>query len=156
VIPLSRMSRLLTFCRSGEGDVAVELAFSRDRERRVRVVRGKVGVNIATTCERCLEPMNLILTSDIDLLIQEPGQENLQDQDDVLIADDTTSVAELVENELILAMPMIPMHSLDQCAAAKVAIKSGDQPPIAKKIEEPDGEPSPFAELAELKRKNRE
>jgi uncharacterized protein len=151
VIPLRQMKRLLTYCRSDKGDVSVELALSHDRERDVRMMRGEVATEITTTCERCLEPMTLALQYRVNLRLLMPGQENLEEQDDVLIVSEPVSLAELVENELILAMPMIPKHAMDQCAAAKVAggsdSRSGSPEP-----EQIDSKESPFAGLAKLKR----
>lgn len=154
-IPLRRMKRLLTYCRSDKGDVSVELALGYDRGRDVRMMHGQVATEIATTCERCLEPMTLLLRGRVDLLLLTPGQENLEEQDDVLIVSEPVSLTELVENELILAMPMIPMHSLDQCTAAKVAGNSDTRSGTPKR-DQGDSKESPFAGLAKLKRIDRE
>jgi uncharacterized protein len=155
-IPLHRMKRLLTFCRSDEGVVSVELAFSHDRARGVRIMRGEVATEIATACERCREAMTLPLKSRIDLLVLVPGQENLAHQDDALMVSEPVSLSELVENELILAMPMIPIHQMDQCPAKELAGEP-DSRRGAPEPEQGDSEKaSPFAELTKLKRSDRE
>lgn len=151
-IPLTRMKRLLTYCRSEEGEVRVDLEFSRDPERNLRTVHGTVEAEIETTCERCLEPMTLSLEADVDLLLatHEPG--NVEEQEDVLVVEnEPIALSELVENELILAMPMIPMHQPDQCPAA--GLTGGSGPDGSNKSE--SGKKSPFAELAKLKRSDR-
>lgn len=151
VIPLRQMKRLLTYCRSDKGDVSVELALSHDRGRDARVMRGEVATEITTTCERCLEPMTLALKNRVDLLLLTPGQENLEELDDVLIVSGPVSLTELVENELILAMPMIPKHAPDQCAAAKLAGDSDSRPGVLRPGQD-DSKGSPFAGLAKLKK----
>jgi uncharacterized protein len=151
-IPLKRMKRLLTYCRSEEGEVRVDLEFCRDPESNRRTVQGTVEAEIDTTCERCLEPMKLLLEARVNLLLttHEPG--DVEEQEDVLVVEnEPTALSELVENELILAMPMIPMHRPDQCPAAGLM---GDSGPGGKHKPE-SGKKSPFAELAKLKRTDR-
>jgi len=155
VIPLCRMKRLLTYSRSDKGDVSIELAFDYDRGRDVRVLHGEVATEITTTCERCLEPVTLKLKSRINLLLLTPDQGNLEEQDDVLIVSEPVSLTELVENELILGLPMAPRHVLDQCTAAKVTGNSGFRSGTPKP-EQGDRNESPFAKLAKLKRFDRE
>ncbi|MFV1996413.1 MAG: DUF177 domain-containing protein [Acidiferrobacterales bacterium] len=155
VIPLRRMKRLLAYCRSDKGDVSIELAFSYDRGREVRALRGEVATEITATCERCLEPVTLTLKNRVDLLLLTPGQGNLEEQDEVLIVTEPVSLAELVENELILGMPMVPKHALDQCMAAKVTGNSGIQSGTLEPAQD-SGKESPFAGLAKLKRFDRE
>jgi uncharacterized protein len=151
-IPLKRMKRLLTYCRSEEGEARVDLEFNRDPERNLRTVQGTVEAEIVTTCERCLEPMTLSLEANVNLLLasREPG--TVEEPEDVLVVEnEPIALSELVENELILAMPMIPMHQADQCPAAGLI---GDSGPEGNNRPESDKK-SPFAELAKLKRSNR-
>ena len=62
---------------------------------------------------------------------------------DACVATAPTPVAELIEEELILALPMVPMHELDECPArAYIA----DSPGSKKK--------RPFAELVRRKQDN--
>ncbi len=155
-IPLRRMQRLLTYCRSGEGGASVELAFSHDQERDVRTICGEVAIEVTATCERCLEPMRLALKSHVNLLVLTPGQKSPEDQGDVLIASEPVSLTELVENELILAMPMTPKHQLDQCLAKELAEESGSRRGTPEPEQGDSEKASPFAGLAKLKRFDRE
>lgn len=155
VIPLRRMTRLLTFCGSNEGVVSVELVFSRDRARDTRMLRGMVATEIATTCGRCLEPMTLALESRINFLVITPGQKSLEGQDGVIMAREPVSLIELVENELILVMPMYPKHELDQCPAKDVVGELDSQHGAPEPGPGDNGKASPFAELAKLKRSDR-
>ncbi|MEE8387142.1 MAG: YceD family protein [Acidiferrobacterales bacterium] len=155
VIPLRRMKRLLTLCGSDEGVVSVELAFSRDRARDMRMMRGEMATEIATTCGRCLQPMTLALKSRINFLVTSPGQKSLEGQDGVIMARGPVSLTELVENELILVMPMYPKHELDQCPAKDVVGGSDAQRSAPEPGPSDSGKASPFAELAKLKRSDR-
>jgi len=152
-IPLKRMKRLLADCHSEEGDARVDLQFGSDPNSEQRTMRGSIEAAVVITCERCLEPMTLPLVADIDMLIVTAEQAAAVDeQEDLLVADGPISLGELAENELILAMPMIPMHPEDECPASTLLRDQG----IAEKNRQDDGETeSPFAKLAELKRTDR-
>ncbi|MCG6976446.1 MAG: YceD family protein [Acidiferrobacterales bacterium] len=152
-IPLKRMTRLLADCRSGDGEVRIDLQFRSDPNGERRSVQGKIEASIETTCERCLESMTLPLLAEIDMLIVTAEQASvMDDHEDVLVVKGPVSLGELAENELILAMPMIPMHPEDKCPASALLRDQG----IDEKDRQDGGEKqSPFAKLAELKRSDR-
>lgn len=154
-IPLNRMKRLLTCCRSDEGVVNVDLLFHYDGQRDVRTITGTLSIEISLNCERCLEPLILPLRCEVNLLALLPGQENLAETGDALIVSDPVSLIDLVENELILALPMIPMHPRDQCSATK-RVMQADSGSTTPEPEQGDSRESPFAKLAKLKRFDRE
>ena len=152
--PLRRMKRLLAFCRSDEGLVSVDLVFGHDRERHIRTISGFVTARITTTCVLCLAEMMLDLQGSMELMVYTAGQEILGDQENILIASGSVSLDELVENELILAMPMMPAHQTNKCTAINMAAEhdSGHSTPV-----QGDGDKSlPFVALAKLKRSDRE
>lgn len=153
-IPLRRMKRLLTYCRSDEGLVSVDLVFGHDSERHIRTINGLVTTRITTTCERCLEEMMLDLLGSVELLVYTAGQEILEDQENILIASESVSLDELVENELILAIPMMPAHQADKCAAKYVVAEP--DPDHSAPVQGDGNESLPFAALAKLKRSDRE
>ena len=151
-IPLKRMKRLLASCRSDAGDVSVDLDFESDAERGSRWLSGRIEAAIETTCERCLESMQLTLSTEVRMQIVSGDQgPDVDEQADLLRVDGPVSLDELVENELILAMPMIPMHPIDQCSAAGLLGRLASEEAGGA-----EAEPSPFAKLAELKRNKRE
>ncbi|HUW38957.1 MAG TPA: YceD family protein [Rhodocyclaceae bacterium] len=91
-------------------------------------------------CQRCLEAMSFPLAIDSRVLLVPPGapwpDETLEDDSaDAIDALDQQSVAELVEEELLLALPVAPRH--DACG-----LPGGERN---------DGAASPFAVLAKLK-----
>ena len=152
-IPLKRMKRLLTGCRSEEGEANVDLKFRSDPNGERRSVRGRIEASVETTCERCLESMTLPLVAEIDMLIVTPEQASrMSEHEDLLVAEGPMSLSDLAENELILAMPMIPMHPQDKCPATELLKEQG----IGNEKGQDDAKAeSPFAKLAELKRSDR-
>ena len=94
-------------------------------------------------CQRCLGQVDLVLAVDAELVLSRSLEEieTADDEVDRVLADRTMDVARLVEDELILELPMVPRH--ESCA-----------PAVAAKVLDASsgGKPSPFAALAALKR----
>ena len=72
---------------------------------------GKVGV----PCQRCLEP----ISSEFFLVKDEseiPSEEEDIEDHDYIIADAEMNVLQLVEDEILLALPFAPKHEIKDCA----------------------------------------
>jgi len=90
------------------------------------------------TCQRCLKPMQWGMTSriDLELVSSQEAIDNAIDDRDRVLAGKEMDVDALIEDEIILAIPMIPHH--DDCLTTKAVLASE----VA----------SPFGVLALLKR----
>ena len=123
VLPLSGFGRLRDILASNEGEVAYELKGVRD-ERGRPSLRLCVEATLQLRCQRCLGAMAYELKADELLVLAATQAEIDADPTDVgspdrVLAAKEMRVAELVEDELILALPYAPRH--DECApAAKV------------------------------------
>lgn len=97
-------------------------------------------------CQRCLQPVETAL--DVDRWFRfvagedAAAQVDADSEDDVLALTRTLDVAELIEDELLLALPLVPRHS--QCPSPLL-------PPV-ERDDTPADRPNPFAGLAALKR----
>jgi len=139
ILPLKEFPRLRDLLASDAGEVAYEIEGTRD-ERGRPGLRLKVRGALQLRCQRCLEPMAYEVEADSFLVLAatqaeidaEAGQ--VEGPDRVLGGRDMR-VAELVEDELILALPYAPRH--EHCAGATV---------------EGEGRRSPFAGLRGLMR----
>ena len=131
-------------------DAQVTLSFYIDPQKLV-VMKGQVQVDVELDCQRCGEPFKQTLECHFmyspvanwdqadDLPeIYEPIEFNEFGEIDLLGA---------VEDELILALPLVPMHSSEHCEVSAHEQVFGELPEeLAKK-------PNPFAVLANLKQK---
>jgi uncharacterized protein len=143
-IPLASFSRLASLLVAHEGDAEFELSFR--REGRLAVIRGRVGAELRLECQRCRRPMAFAAVSDICLAAVEvlDEVERLPEEyEPLLLEAPTVKLVELLEDELLLSLPQVPMHESGKCAAPKAS-----EPPQTAAAEE-----KPFAVLAELKRK---
>jgi uncharacterized protein len=95
---------------------------------------GKLSLRISVTgrlqlaCHICLGPLSVPIAVDIELQLAGSEREINEADDDVdrVLASRTMDVAGLVEDEAILALPMVPRH--DACAAAGSAARAKESP----------------------------
>ncbi|MBN8486773.1 MAG: DUF177 domain-containing protein [Burkholderiales bacterium] len=104
----------------------------------------KADVRLALCCQRCLAPVEETVALDRSLRFvpdeQQAAALDAELEDDVLSLERVLDLRELVEDELLLALPLVPRHA--HCP----------QPlPLAEAQEPADERPNPFAVLAGLK-----
>jgi uncharacterized protein len=116
-VPMKGMSRLAEHCLDERGEASVDLDFRRDGELREMV--GEVRARFRVRCQRCLEAMELEVEARLGAILLRPGEraDLVESEADTLVADKPVSLSELVEDELILAMPMFPVHAPGKCPA---------------------------------------
>lgn len=144
-IAVQSMPRLADIVLSTEGDVEVTLEFDRD-EQHLRVLKGHLRAELALTCERCLEAVNKVVESDFQLgiVLSDEQAKNLPGYyEPLLVEPEVMPVYDVVEEELILSLPMFSYH--DDCKAEQF----GEE----QEIEEAPEKENPFAVLSELKLK---
>lgn len=102
---------------------------------------------VALTCQRCLQPVTETLAVDrwIRFVATEAEAEALDvdSEDDVLAMPRHLDARELIEDELLLVLPLVPRH--ERCPEPLVHVD--EEPP-----EPAEERPNPFATLAALKR----
>lgn len=149
-LPLRGMRRLVELCLDDTGEVEVDLRFERPEGERRHRMYGTLSVVLHVACQRCLEPMDLMLRIEPHLLFLRPGDpEEPGRVEDVLVVDRPLSLSAMVEDELLLAMPMIPMHDLSVCPAKDHVAPEGQSGRSGERA----GAGGPFSELGGLKRR---
>lgn len=142
------LPRFRPLLAADEGSIRATLVCSMDEEHRY-LVHVAVVAEVTVTCQRCLERMRSQLSSDNTLAVvwtDEQARHLPRHLDPLIIGDEGCRLAELVEDELILAMPAFSYHETDDCRDS-IAAFSNPAPE-----EETDGDkPNPFNVLAQLK-----
>ncbi|MHB8533968.1 MAG: YceD family protein [Sulfuricaulis sp.] len=149
-LPLTSMPRLAQNCQDSSGRVHVDLVFERGEGEEVFLMHGSLRANLHVTCQRCLEDMDLMLEASPWFILARSGksQDMLDEEPDILVADKHLSLSALVEDELLLTLPMVPMHALNQCPAGEyIAARADPGLPPAKA-----GVKSPFSVLSRMKK----
>ena len=139
-LPIRDFPRLNDMLARHEGEVAYEIEGLRD-ERGRPGLRLKVRARLELRCQRCLEGLPFEVQADEVLVLAGTQAEIDAEPADVHAADRVVaakemSVRELVEDELILALPYAPRHAVCSARASTDA---------AEKV-------SPFAGLRGLMR----
>ncbi len=144
VWPLRDFPRLRDMLAADAGEVKYRISGVRD-ERGRPSLRLAVSGTLALRCQRCLEPMlfevntdeMLVLAATLAEIHAEPGDTNAPDR---VVAGKEMSLRDLIEDELILAVPYAPRH--ESCRAASADEVAGQ----AKAL--------PFAGLRGMMRKH--
>jgi len=143
------MARLEGRLQGTAGTVQVRLHFDKDANK-VSFIKGRVTTTLELLCQRCLENMQFPVDITVSLGIIGAADDAGRlpaDYEPLLLGESETVVLnELIEDELLLALPIVALHARDECGAEFVVEA------------EPDGAPettdedthSPFAGLAEL------
>lgn len=141
---LPRFSAML----AGEnGSIQAELRFSRDEEMRC-LVDLRVEAEVVVTCQRCLEQMTTQLAAQNTLAIVSSDEQAAQlprSLDPLIVEEQSCNLWDVVEEELILAMPAFNYHDTDACRE-RIAAFSDPEPEG-----DVEGKPNPFDVLAQLK-----
>ena len=139
---LKELQRLQTMLHDDRGELIYNLDFSIDANGLYRI-GGEIGASVGMLCQRCLEPMRVEITQSVCLGIVRDMMEanNLSPEyEPLMLVEETFSLFELVENELILALPFSPMHPPGDCAGGQILEKLNN-----------NQRQNPFAKLAEFK-----
>ena len=110
-----------------------------------------VDATLPLTCQRCLTPVSVLLESDrwFRFVADEATAEALDDEaeEDLLVESREFDLHALIEDELLMALPVVPLH--DECPVeVKMAAVDADfEEAVAAK-------PNPFAALAGLQKKS--
>jgi len=138
-VALKELGRLADVLVDDAGALAVEVDGGRDRDGKA-FIGLRVQGNLTLRCQRCLQPLVLAIDIDSRLMLVAPGEpwpdeELTDDRIDAIEASRELAVLPLVEDEVLLALPIVARH--EDC-----------RPPLAAETE---SKPSPFAALARLK-----
>jgi uncharacterized protein len=138
-VPVEELSRLADTLYDTDGALQFDLKGGRDVRQRFRL-RLAVNGNIDLQCQRCLGKLVFPVSTQTDLLVLTDdavgATGEIEDLDGVPAAKNT-DVWALVEDEVLLALPLAPRHAEGECSPA---VKDAGGAVV-----------SPFAALAKLK-----
>ncbi|MEY1661847.1 YceD family protein [Isoalcanivorax beigongshangi] len=144
---VSELPRLNGITLSPGEPVRYDLRFARQDEESLRIVEGTITATLSMTCQRCLDAVAYPVQARVclALVFSEDDIPALPERyDPWLITDERMSPVPLLEEELLLALPLVAMH--EQCPTdLPDVLVTEDEAPAATKAE------NPFAILASLK-----
>jgi uncharacterized protein len=152
-IPLAALSRLVPLLQGAEGDAVYRLHFEMD-EGGVPRVNGQVEATLLLQCQRCMEAMPFPVSSRVRLGIVRDRQAAEQlpaNLEPLLVSEEGITVAAIVEDELILALPVVAMHELEVCPQGE-AFRTNPGDDQGQGSADSEKRENPFAVLAQLKK----
>ena len=147
--PINKLDRLTDQLAGDDGQLSAELTLG--KQDKVYFMKGSVSVTFQVICQRCLQVMDLPLSAEINLaLITDQRQEEKlpEDVEPLLVEEGKVCLPDILQDELLLAMPLVPMHNAD-CSEYL-------QQQAQRKVEEADQEKpekdkqNPFSVLKDL------
>lgn len=145
-VALAEMPRLTEALQDSDGSVTVSLEFGTDAEG-IRVMRGRIEADVSLLCQRCLDTMRQHIDNEfaLGLVRSETEADALPSHYEPLLLDGKPLfLRDVIEDEMLLALPIVPRHPVDECDAR---LESGE----AETEQEGSKRDNPFASLAGLK-----
>ena len=150
-LPLQACMRLEPYLSKAEGfgnfKIEVDLAFMKDDEGR-HILDGKLESTLFLPCQRCLQAIEHSLSSEfsvqvLDELKVSGDRELAEDELEVALSlDGKLDLLALLEDELILSLPLVIYHDMADCNPKLVNIQERGRQTLRSKA---------FAELEVLK-----
>lgn len=155
-LPLTRFPRIASEAASSDSSLGVQVdcRLFLD-ERRFARLQASLVTTVPLTCQRCLEAVDATIDTDVDLVLLSDAKyaERLdEDADFVILSEeqvvhgeadsDLIDLLALLEDELLLSLPLAPRH--DHCDYAV---------PVVEIEDEPAQRDNPFSVLANLKQR---
>jgi len=125
--PVAEMERLAAFLGTETGAVSVRVAFAQ-RDQGWPALAIRIRTCLGVTCQRCLGPLELEIDERVEfgLVAEDDSTAVLPDGIEPVAPDgDRVSLLELVEDEIIVAVPMVPKHAAEQCAIDVTVLPEG-------------------------------
>jgi len=147
IYPVSKFKRLSEMLASNDGDISVKLEFGNCVG--YACLRGTVSATLITECQRCLKPIETAVSGSFKFALVHNEEECNQLPDELepyLIEGEEQSLVALIEDELLLSLPMVTVHEeacSDFMATRNEAVKAAMQ--IEREAEKEAS--NPFAAL---------
>ncbi|MDD2719930.1 MAG: YceD family protein [Gallionella sp.] len=134
-VPFAELSRLRDVLEDTQGVLRYSLKGAMD-------VQGSPVLDVSMSglchlrCQRCLQGMDYAIQYETRLILRNEAElDELQDDDeefDSILADPNLDVLELLEEEILLSLPIAPRHELGACqAAASESVRQEEKHPFA-------------------------
>jgi uncharacterized protein len=148
-LQLAQLPRLVEAGALDGTDVRARLEFGTFDGRTTIAVRIEGDVYLA--CQRCLKPCACAVDETASLAVVASDEDDVPGGYEPLLGDaERLSLAEVVEEQVLLGLPLVPMHeTAAQCGAVAAAPDEAEDEPAVEETQRP------FANLRELLEKGK-
>lgn len=142
LIDVAELSRLGELLANSESTIELKFEF-RVSDYDVPMLSGEFQTSLQMECQRCLQAMDTPLQLSFKLLVDAPDDVIRESSlDSVYSEDGLIDLFEVVEDELILALPLVSMHENGSCNK-HWQVSDNDLEPVVRE--------NPFSVLKDLK-----
>ena len=123
-VPVSSLHRLRDILYNDKGSVNFDLQFGKDDRGQV-IIRGKFNGTLNLTCQRCMQPMELSIGNRISLAVAvvDNGEPPAEQYEPITLVDNQIALETLLEQEILLALPIAPVHDRSKCSGSYLVDK---------------------------------
>ena len=146
LVGFSSLPRLASLLCEVEGTVWAEVRFTVDQQHR-KLLSGNVSAELPLICQRCLGKMVSRVESSFDLALvlnDEQAAQLPRTLDPLLVEGTDIDIFSIVEDEILLSMPLIAHHEIGECVAP-----ASSNPEV--EVDAGEEKRNPFQVLASLK-----
>lgn len=137
VTPVAEMTRLIKDCTDSSGTIAWKVQGGTSKSGYPQLTLSVAGT-VQLMCQRCLTPFSYKIDSSTALMLGKDDEhadeieELIADESvDVIVGSRTMDIAELIEDEALLALPLSPKHELCPDTVLLDMAKSEKKSPFA-------------------------
>ena len=142
-IKINELSRLSDILLDSSGEIEIDFSF--DKEGRLPIIVGEIKVDLIAECQSCLKQVVIPVDKHFKLgmvISDEQADRLTGDCEPLFLQDEKISLNELIEDELLLALPDFPKHPEVCVEREEIEAVSDDEPTDSN---------NPFSVLAKLK-----
>lgn len=114
---VSHMDRLRASLCNDTGEIQVSILFDVD-EQDIHYMRGQYSAHLMLQCQRCMEPFAYHIAGDFLSGIvhtEEEADQLPKGYDPVIVKEGMLAIQDVIEDELIINLPVVPMHDVKDC-----------------------------------------
>jgi len=115
LVELASLSRLCDTVSADKGSISAELVFGLN-DRRLPQLTGQIQAELYVTCQRCLDLTPIEVPCQVDLAMvwdEESAAKLPKTQDSWIVAEGQTDIYQVVEDELLLSLPIVSYHETE-------------------------------------------
>jgi len=142
---ISDFPKISEIANNKRDKVVVDLSFYL-KNNKTPCVEGIIKLDILVSCQRCLDNLSIPLKININLAFVKHNQESEEldsDYDIYLIEEEELATNDLISDEILLSIPMVPVHDYDckkEIIKHEIIEEKSENPfDILKKIKIADG-----------------
>ena len=129
-VDLPEMARLQSALVEGAASSSSNIRFrlaGRSQQYHLPSLHLDIEANLSMVCQRCLEPVTVPIALHFDYVVCAEESATLDDNDEVdwLEQSDAMDISALIEDELLIALPIAPVHA---SLCKQLNLESGEKP----------------------------